>query len=89
VLNRVLRLTPDDFEEEPVARVEPDSRGPYPDGLHTLCSVGNLTIVDGKRSVFIAWAFQHALRRKLRKVLGRRAGLVSSPLTLSGKKQMG
>lgn len=73
VLNRVLRLTPEDFHEEPVARVEPDAHGPYPDGLHTLCGVGDLTIVDGKRHVFIAQAFQHALRRKLRKLGSGRA----------------
>jgi hypothetical protein len=72
VLNRVHRLTPDDFEEEPVARVEPNSRD-YCDGLHTLCSVDNLTIVDGKRHIFVAWAFRNALRHKLQKLLGAKS----------------
>lgn len=49
VLNRVIRLTPDEFEEEVVARVQPDPAGPCPDGMHTLSAVGDLTLVDGKR----------------------------------------
>jgi hypothetical protein len=49
VINRVLRLTPTEFEETPIAYVEPDPSGPYPSGLHTIVSVGGITLVDGKR----------------------------------------
>jgi hypothetical protein len=49
VINRVKTLTPDDFQEEVCAYLEPDARGPYPDGLHTLTAVGNLAIIDGFR----------------------------------------
>ncbi len=48
-INRVIRLTPDEFEEEVAARLQPDPAGPCPDGMHTLSAVGNLTLVDGKR----------------------------------------
>ena len=48
-INRVIRLTPDDFEEEVAARLYPDPAGPCPDGMHTLSAVGDLTLVDGKR----------------------------------------
>ncbi len=52
-VNRVLALTPDEFEEEPVAVVRPDPAGPYPGGLHTLCAFGDRTLVDGKRRVLV------------------------------------
>ncbi len=48
-INRVTRLTPRAFEEETVGRVAPDPHGPYAAGLHTICAVGDRTIVDGKR----------------------------------------
>jgi hypothetical protein len=45
----VKRLTPTSFKEETVGRLVPDPAGRYPDGLHTICDIGGLTIVDGKR----------------------------------------
>ena len=67
ILQRVLRLTPTEFVEEPVARLAPDPRGPLPDGLHTLTAAGPVTLVDGKR---------HFWRRKrlLDQLPGRRRG---------------
>jgi hypothetical protein len=47
-INRVRRLTPTDFQEEPVAFVEPDARGPCRAGLHTLSDAGGVTLIDGK-----------------------------------------
>lgn len=47
VLNRVTRLTSDGYKEEPTAYIEP-SAGPYPHGLHTISSVGDICLVDGK-----------------------------------------
>ena len=60
VLNRVMRLTPTEFQEEPAAFVEPDRNSFFPDGLHTLSAVGDITLVDGKRIVFSPSAFRHA-----------------------------
>ena len=48
-LNRVTRLTPEEFAEEVVVSLQPDPMGAYPDGIHTLSPVGNVTFVDGKR----------------------------------------
>ena len=53
VINRVTRLTPDEFEEEVAAHLRPDPGGPCPDGLHTLSGAGELTLVDGKRHEFV------------------------------------
>jgi len=50
VLNEVVCLTRTNYVERPVRRLEPT--GPYGDGLHTICPIGNQTIIDSKR-----WAF--------------------------------
>jgi hypothetical protein len=51
-LNRIVALTPTEFHEETVGRIEPDPDGPYPDGIHTLSFVGESVLVDGKRHEF-------------------------------------
>jgi hypothetical protein len=52
-LNRVVALDPERFEEEIVATVGPFSKGPFPDKVHTLCAVGDWTLVDGCKEVCI------------------------------------
>ena len=50
VLNRIDVLTTEWFHETPMARIQPDPNGPYPDGTHTLSPLGpTQTLVDGKR----------------------------------------
>jgi len=49
-INKVIALTRASFEEERVAVIRPDSTGPYPNGIHTLCSAGGLCIIDGQRN---------------------------------------
>ncbi len=62
-INRVTRLTPDEFQEEVAARLRPDSAGPCPDGLHTLSAAGDLTLVDGKRHERVRALIAAALNR--------------------------
>lgn len=66
VINRIDRLTPTEFEEVPVSTVEPFPR-PFQHGLHTLTAAGDrLTLVDGKKRVFIGARpslWRHKLRR--------------------------
>lgn len=62
-INRVLRLTPDEFAEEIAAHLRPDPGGPCPDGLHTLSSLGELTLVDGKRHEFVPASIAAMLNR--------------------------
>jgi hypothetical protein len=72
VFNRILTLTPDEFVEETAARLEPDPRGPYPAGLHTICSAGGgLTVIDGARYAFVPAEMRRAIARKLRVDGGR------------------
>jgi hypothetical protein len=49
VLNRVTRLTPTEFEEQPVATIEPYADSEYPHAIHTISAAGRFTLVDGKR----------------------------------------
>lgn len=70
VFNRILILSPDEFAEEAVARLEPDAKGPYPAGLHTICGTGGTTVIDGARYTFVAAEMRRAIARKLK--LGRR-----------------
>lgn len=72
VINRLVCLTPQSFLEEPVSYVEPDPRGPYPDGLHTLNGVASITLVDGKRLAFAPREFARMMGRMIRRRLRMR-----------------
>lgn len=61
-VNRIRRLTPDQFAEEPAAVIEPFSDGPFPDGIHTISAVGDVTLIDGKRHRFIPSAIPYVIR---------------------------
>jgi hypothetical protein len=67
VINEIVTLTVDMFEERPVARLAPMADGQLPDGLHTLSAFGVLTLVDGKRMIFAPGL---ALRRLVRRLFG-------------------
>jgi hypothetical protein len=75
-INRVARLTPTEFAEAPVGRISPAADGRYGDGLHTICPVGRLTVIDGKCFVFDLRAPYLKARRKLgrRPAVTRREG---------------
>lgn len=62
IINRVLALSPSEYREEAAASVNPDPDGPYPAGLHTLSALGDRTLIDGKRSVFVAAEFLRVLK---------------------------
>ena len=66
VVNRVSRLTPQEFSEEVVTRLDPDPHGPCPDGLHTLSAAGDLTLIDGKRHRLALPPWTGRLDRKAR-----------------------
>lgn len=67
-LNRVTRLTEDEFEEELATHLQPESPGPFPLGLHTLSAVGDRTLIDGKTYFFSMDQFRGVLRAKLRRI---------------------
>jgi hypothetical protein len=71
VINRVERLTPDGFAEEPVARVAPDPNGRRRDGLYTLSSWGGQTLIDVKAHGLVPAALRRRVARRAA-VLARR-----------------
>jgi hypothetical protein len=70
LVNLVHALTPTEFREEPVAVVEPPANGSFSEGLHTLCSVGDITIVDGYRTVFVWAQFKRAIAHRMNRIRG-------------------
>jgi hypothetical protein len=67
-INRVERLTVDDFHEETVRFIEPVTDSVYNQGLHTLSGVGNMTLIDGKmyqlNHVMTGWPLWGTKNRK-------------------------
>jgi hypothetical protein len=68
-LNRVERLTRDEYRETPFLKIKPDRNGPFPHGLHTLTSDGVHTWIDGKRFIL-----------HLPSILTKAARRISAPL---------
>lgn len=60
-------LTPTDFHETRIGAILPNNSGPYPDGLHTVVGVGDITVIDGKRRMFSPIALPLKLLCKVRK----------------------
>jgi len=65
VINRVTTLTPHAFAESPVAVVEPIAGDRYGEGIHTLAQVGDITLIDGKRTLFVPSEFRRTARHFL------------------------
>jgi hypothetical protein len=64
-IKRVVTLTVDHYEEELVCVLGPERGGAYPHGLHTLTSIGDVTLVDGKRYVWDTRALIRGVRVRL------------------------
>lgn len=76
VLNQVTRLSPTEYAEEAVGLIQPDRNSAYPDGLHTVCGAGDMTVVDAKRLRFDVDAMLHRVHMHAARVLGCRRGRV-------------
>jgi hypothetical protein len=71
VFNRILALSPEQYEEEVVGELVPDADGRYPEGLHTLSRDGEVVAIDGVRMVFDPWAWLRKLHRHRLELLRR------------------
>lgn len=67
-LNRVLELSPTRFREETVKHIGPLEGTLWNKGLHTVASVGDVTLVDGKRFLSVPERQKEARERKLRRL---------------------
>lgn len=61
--NQVINLTPTQFQEKIVSELEPDPASSFPHGLHTVSSLGDLTLIDGKRKEY---RFDHFIKKLYR-----------------------
>jgi hypothetical protein len=65
-INRVTALDERHFREEVAFVLRPDPQGPFPDGMHTINGLGDVTVIDGQRLSFeplAALADRRARRR--------------------------
>lgn len=69
VINQVDKLTPTQYAEKKISEHKPTKASPYPAGMHTLSSQGNITLVDGKRRVWNKYALQRRSKQGSSKIL--------------------
>jgi hypothetical protein len=70
ILNQIFILNEEKFEEKEEIQIYPNQLGDWPDGLHTISSLGkNLTLVDGKKKVFTIYKPLISLLRLFKKIL--------------------
>ncbi len=68
VLNKILVLNENHFEEIKIDEIFPDSNSKYKHALHTFTYKGNQILIDGKRLAFIAPSFWSQLKRKSKRI---------------------
>jgi hypothetical protein len=69
-INRIDVLTPTEFAETTVSRIDPDLEGPYTDGLHTITVYGDTILIDGRRLRFSAALLLMKIIRGLARLVG-------------------
>ena len=77
VINKILKLTKFEFQEESYCIVNPYKNSQFPDKIHTLCETGPYTIIDGAKELFIFSnfdVFKYKLNSKLRKLKNKLTG---------------
>lgn len=71
-INKILKLTTEEFQEAIEIEVAPNQLGSYPLGLHTISSLGDdLTLIDGKKKFFVVHKPLIHLFRALRKIFNK------------------
>ena len=64
ILNKVIKLTKSEYKEEFYSVITPYESSPFKDKIHTLCSAGDYTVIDGAKEAFI-FSNIHFLKAKL------------------------
>jgi len=63
-VNKITKLSENIFEEEMQYQIKPDIHSKYTKGLHTISSIGDLTLIDGKHYTFVWSHFWNKLKEK-------------------------
>lgn len=71
VINEIVKLDSEKFEERIASRIDPIVNSQHPEGIHTISSVGDITLIDAKRITFHSVSFKSALLRIVTKLLKR------------------
>ncbi len=71
IINEIMELSPEHFREEAVRSLDPDPRGPFPDGLHTANAAGRSIAIDGNRLHFVPQDAFRVVRRRLARIARR------------------
>lgn len=69
VINRITELSEENFSEEFEKEIKPDLYNEYKEGFHTLSECGDLTLIDGKKKVFVFYKPLISIIRNFRRVL--------------------
>ena len=73
-INRVTSITTTEFKEELCNSVKPYGHHKWKKGLHTLCSAGEYTLIDGKRHAFVLASFWYQLKHKTMRIVRKNTG---------------
>jgi hypothetical protein len=73
ILNHITALSPSEFEERPVIELEAKADWPYAERLHTLCALGDVTLIDAMRRLEVRNDVRQVLAMKARAVRQRLA----------------
>jgi hypothetical protein len=68
-INRILRLTTQEFVETTVRHLGPIAGSRYKEGIHTLVGCGPLTVIDGKRYIFTPGVILRRMKRMKNKLV--------------------
>ena len=52
-INKITKLTQDEFEENHVVSVNPIINSPFPDKIHTINNINDITVIDSSKEEFI------------------------------------
>lgn len=71
-INKINKLSIYEYSEETVNFIEPLKQNKFRQGIHTICDVGDYTVFDAKRYIFVGLAFTYQFNRKFNKFLRRK-----------------
>lgn len=65
ILNKVIKLTSEEFYEEPIKFIEPCKKSSFNKGIHTLSIIDETIIADSKRNLLSSYTLRKNIRKKI------------------------